>query len=174
MYGYVNRIRITQPDKTFVWETEVFESPSLNPNPSKDIIKVSSSLFSTSGSSTRGKPRRILSTDGASTDLERERDAQIFKALEELTGGLNTDTPRFVDTWKEKHPFERIMEAITLAKTKGRKPVQYVDSILIGWEANGYPKTREERVNEKRANGNGSSKQETEGEKIDRILGVTR
>lgn len=93
-------------------------------------------------------------TDFNEIDLnDIERDSEIFTSLSELTGGLNTDTPRFVDTWKEKHSFEKILEAIALAKTKGRKPVQYVDSILIGWEANGYPKTRDERVNEKRANG---------------------
>lgn len=85
------------------------------------------------------------------TTPDSEIDKKIFTALTELTGGLlNTDTPRVVDVWKEKHPFERIMQAIDVAKSKGRKPVQYVDSILIGWEANGYPKTREERVNEKR------------------------
>lgn len=88
-------------------------------------------------------------------NLEKEidSDGEIFKALENLTGALNTKTPRFVDTWKEKHPPARILEAIALAKTKGRKPVEYVDSILIGWEANGYPKTREEMINERKNTG---------------------
>jgi DNA-binding transcriptional ArsR family regulator len=74
----------------------------------------------------------------------------VFLALENLTGGLNTDTPRFVDTWREKHDESRIMQAIELAQTKGRKPVQYVDAILMGWESNGYPKTREEKVQERK------------------------
>lgn len=159
LYGYMNRIRITQPGKTFEWITEVFESPSLNPNPSKDIIKVSSLGFSTSGSSTRGKPRRILSTEGASTELEIDNgDAEIFTALSEMTGGgLNSNTPKFVDAWKEKHEPARILQAIGIAKEKKARSLKYVDEILIGWEANGYPKTREERVNEKRSNGNGKA-----------------
>jgi hypothetical protein len=155
-YGYMNRIRITNDNKTFDWMTDVYESPSQNPKPSTQIQKASGGK-STSGSSTRGKPHNIVKTDGASTDSDI--DSEIFKALEELTGGLNTNTPRFVDTWKEKHPVERIMEAIALAKTTGRKPVQYVDSILVGWEANGYPKTREQRVQDARKNGNGSKPQ---------------
>lgn len=94
-------------------------------------------------------------TETTTETTEKEIDSQIFTALENLTGGLNSNTPKFVDAWKERHTPVRILEAIALAKTKGRKPVQYVDEILIGWEANGYPKTREERVSEKRGNGNG-------------------
>lgn len=83
--------------------------------------------------------------------VNQDIDRQIFTALESLTGGLlRSDTPRMVDTWKEKHPFERIMQAIDLAKAKGRMPVTYVDSILIGWEANGYPKTREQQIAERK------------------------
>jgi hypothetical protein len=80
-----------------------------------------------------------------------EIDSKIFKALETLTGGgLNSDTPRLVDTWKEKHNLFWIINAITVAKGKGARSPKYVDEILISWEANGYPKTREERVKEKR------------------------
>jgi DnaD/phage-associated family protein len=77
--------------------------------------------------------------------IERD-DAQIFQALEKLMGALNTSVPRFVDTWLEKHPLEKILEAIEVAKEKGARSEKYVDKVLIGWEANGYPKTREEQV----------------------------
>jgi DnaD/phage-associated family protein len=81
------------------------------------------------------------------TTLEpSEIDKAIFAALEDLMGALNTDTPRLVDTWKEKHPLERILQAVGIAKTKGARSEKYVDKVLIGWEANGYPKTREEQV----------------------------
>jgi DnaD/phage-associated family protein len=84
-------------------------------------------------------------------EISGNSDSQIFKALSELTGGgLNSETTRFVDEWKEKHPTEWILKAIEITKEKGARSVRYVDSIIIGWEANGYPKSREDRVAEKR------------------------
>jgi hypothetical protein len=61
-YGYMNRIRITLPGNKFDWITEVYESPSLNPNPSASYRK------STSGSSTSGKPTDIVNTEGEITE----------------------------------------------------------------------------------------------------------
>src|SRR3990172_5324235 len=119
-----------------------------------------SALFAENGQSSLTKSGKLdsrkastIKRNAETTTETTDIDSEIFKALEELTGGLNTNTPRFVDAWKEKHPVERIMEAIALAKTTGRKPVQYIDSILIGWEANGYPKTREQRIQDARKNG---------------------
>lgn len=66
-YGYMNRIRVSKDGGKFDWITEVYESPSQNPSPSKGFIKTSGG-FSTSGSSTCGEPRDILSTDLQSTD----------------------------------------------------------------------------------------------------------
>jgi hypothetical protein len=86
---------------------------------------------------------------------EKERgDAAIFQALAELTGGgINSDTPRLVDTWMEKHTLFWVLKAVSVAKEKGARSPRYIDEILISWEANGYPKTREERVKEKRNGG---------------------
>lgn len=71
-YGCMNRIRITLEGGKFDWITEVYESPSQNPNPSKDVIKTSSRI-STSGSSTSGKLPDIVITDGINTEsLKRE------------------------------------------------------------------------------------------------------
>jgi hypothetical protein len=79
---------------------------------------------------------------------------EIFKALSDLTGGgLNGDTPRLVDTWLEKHTLFWVLKAVEIAKLKGARSPRYVDEVLISWEANGYPKSREERVKEKRNNG---------------------
>jgi hypothetical protein len=81
-------------------------------------------------------------------------DAEIFKALSQITGGaLNTDTPRLVDTWKEKHTLYWIIRAVAVAKDKGARSPKYVDEVLVSWEANGYPKSREDRVKEKRNGG---------------------
>ena len=62
--GYMNRIRVTLEQNRFDWITEVYESPSQNPN------KQSSMRFSTSGQSTSGKVNDIVSTDLPSTELK--------------------------------------------------------------------------------------------------------
>lgn len=85
LYGYMNRIRVTKPDGTFDWITEVFESVSQNPNPSSSVRKsttgLSSVRLSTSGSSTSGKPADIVSTEESITkDLMRgilENEAKV-------------------------------------------------------------------------------------------------
>lgn len=85
---------------------------------------------------------------------ETDIDGEIFKALAGITGGgLNSDTPRLVDTWKEKHNLYWILRAVAVAKEKGARSAKYVDEVLVSWEANGYPKSREERVKEKRNGG---------------------
>jgi DnaD/phage-associated family protein len=149
-YGYMNRIRVTVENNKFDWITEVFESPSQNPNPSKEIV-IASGGFPTSGSSTSGKVPDIESTEETSTK-ERERlDAEVCKKLSELSGGsLNSDTPQMLDEWRINHSQERILQAIGIAKEKRARSAKYVDEILIGWEANGYPKTREQQVSERR------------------------
>lgn len=136
-FGYINRHRVQGAKGKFTWFSDIYEDPTQNPNPQ------SSGRFSTSGLPTSGKPHDIVSTDTVSTD---SREGEIFSALENLSGGLNTEAPRLVDVWMEKHTTDRIMQAVAMAKQKGRKPIQYVDAILQDWEANGYPKTREQSV----------------------------
>ena len=63
-YGYMNRIRVTKPDHTFDWITEVYESPSQNPTPG------ASRRLSTSGSSTSGKVPHIVKTEPLNTEPE--------------------------------------------------------------------------------------------------------
>ena len=45
-----------------------------------------------------------------------------------------------------------------MAEDKGARHQNYVDRILIGWEANGYPKSREEKVQGAKSKRNGASK----------------
>lgn len=56
----------------------------------------------------------------------------------------NGQTADYLDTWKAIHSDEKIMLALDKAKGKNQK---YADSILRGWEKDGYPMTKEERVN---------------------------
>jgi|SRR5688572_15152996 len=152
-FGYMNRIRITNPDGTFDWETEVFESPSLNPNPS-------TRRFSTSGSATSGKVPDVLKTELTSTD--RERFAEVAKAVSELQGGgLKPTDADLITEWLTKHEDKYIFNAIAIARGQGARSSKYVDNVLIGWEANGYPLSRDQKVqNAKKPAGAGNSNAE--------------
>jgi DnaD/phage-associated family protein len=94
----------------------------------------------------------ITTENTTETERSEAADAEVFNALSEMTGGgLNSNTPKFVDAWKERHTIAWILKAIGIARENKARSVKYVDEILIGWEAKGYPKTREERVSEKRS-----------------------
>lgn len=56
----------------------------------------------------------------------------------------NGETGKLIDTWKAMHSDEKIMLALDKAKGKNQK---YADTILRGWEKDGYPPTKEDRVN---------------------------
>jgi DNA replication protein DnaD len=58
-------------------------------------------------------------------------------------------TRDLVTTWREKHTDEWIIKALDMSRGKNQK---YTDAILINWEANGYPPTREEKVKNARSN----------------------
>jgi len=105
----------------------------------EQIKKASASPHEAGASPGEGKKELIKNLD--------DRFAAIAKQLSELTGGsLNTSSADLISTWMEIHPDEWIFKAIGLAKYNGARHQNYVDKILVGWEANGYPKTREEKV----------------------------
>lgn len=89
------------------------------------------------------KEREIASTDSAFPE--------IVNALEALVGGLKGDDARLIGIWLEKHTVERIKQAIEVARGNGARSAKYVDEVLISWEAHGYPKSREERVAERKS-----------------------
>lgn len=96
------------------------------------------------GLSENGQSLTEITTEITKTD---ERFAEISRSLALLSGGtLNSTSADLITTWLEKHTSEWIRKAIDLAKEKKAKSANYVDSILIGWEANGYPKSRAEKV----------------------------
>jgi hypothetical protein len=130
----------------FDWITEVFESPSANP-------RKTSGGFSTSGLSTSGKLPDIVNTDLVITDLDRFK--AVIKKLEGVVGSLNGQTADYVNGWLPVHEDKWIFNAIAI--TVGKRItragfVKYTDEILLGWEANGYPKPREERVKDAKSN----------------------
>jgi DnaD/phage-associated family protein len=76
-----------------------------------------------------------------------DRFGAVAKKLSELTGGaLNSLTAGLISEWLPKHTNDWIFKAIEMAIAKRAKSEKYVDRILIGWEANGYPKSRAEQV----------------------------
>lgn len=100
-------------------------------------------------------------------NLRDERFARVVENLSMVTGGgLNPLSADLISTWIEKHSDEWIFKAIEIARSKGARSEKYVDSILIGWEANGYPKTRDEKVKASKK----SVKGRTQDEKIASIL----
>lgn len=77
--------------------------------------------------------------------------SQATSKLTTLRGGaLNSIDVDYLNTWTERHTDEWIGKAIDAAQAKGARSSAYVDRILIGWEANGYPKTREQLIQERK------------------------
>jgi DNA-binding Lrp family transcriptional regulator len=87
----------------------------------------------------------------------RERVGEILKKHENK---LVPNSNEIIDAWLEYHTLERIEQAA--AKYTG-KNVNYLDTVLIDWQVNGYPPTRQERIE-------GAKKQpETTGPVINRL-----
>lgn len=82
LYGYMNRIRTKLDNGKFDWTTDVYESPSQNPKPTKGIIiaiptkRTTGKKSKTSGAkrtgakSTRAKRTDLTSTDSPTTELQ--------------------------------------------------------------------------------------------------------
>jgi len=82
----------------------------------------------------------------------------IAQKLALLTGGaINTSSADLISTWMEKHTDTWIYKAIDMAIEKKARSANYVDTVLINWEAKGYPKSREEKVKGARNAANQSS-----------------
>lgn len=135
-FGYMNRIRLSLPDKTFDWVTEVYESPSQNPHPEKGIIKKEASgRFSTSGSSTSGKVPHIVTTDEINNEEEDAKNA--FSLYEQEIGVI---TPKIADAladWEKLVPAKWIEDAISIAVKQNARNMAYIEGILKRWKAQG-------------------------------------
>jgi DnaD/phage-associated family protein len=132
MYGYMNRIRIKLPNGKFEWTTEVYESPSQNPNPSKGIIKTSGAKR-TSAIPTSAKPHHILST-------EQEQDAALSKiatAYQSEIGLITSMTADDIQDAVVTYPLQWILDAIHEAAQHNKRNWKYCLAILKRWHAQG-------------------------------------
>lgn len=140
LYGYMNRIRLTLPDGTFDWITEVFESPSQNPHPSTSVRKSTTGQsrvgLSTSGSSTSGKPADIVSTDSVLN--VNERTALLSKLYQD---NITLITPIMADTLQDAvldYPDSSWYEpAFKIAVDNNARNWRYVVTILKNWKEKG-------------------------------------
>jgi len=134
MYGYMNRIRISNQDGTFDWITEVFESPSQNPNPSSSV------RFSTSGLSTSGKPADIVSTDLTSTEsINVNERTKILSNL--FQNNIALITPIMAESIKDAavefpdHTW--YVPAFKIAIENSARNWKYIYTVLSNWKTNG-------------------------------------
>lgn len=133
------------------------------------LIKADSSHLSKDTQATRQGRLKPLEHNHPLTTIKPERDSIATKLAELQGGGLNSMDAQRISEWKASHTDEWITKAIQTAKDAGARSSAYVDRILIGWEANGYPKTREQLISERRASR--PAPKETTSEMIDRVLG---
>lgn len=100
------------------------------------------------------------------TETTDNRFARVSKKLSQLTGGsLNSLAADLIGTWLEKHTDEWIIKAIDMAMAKKARSEKYVDKILINWEANGYPESREAQIQGAKNGDHKSSNQRRAGSK---------
>lgn len=135
--GYMNRIRTSMPDGTFEWETEIYESPSQNPNPNE---KVTTRRFSTSGSSTSGETPDIVNTDEPNTDSEEdgETSENVFATYEQEIGPLTPMIAQSLQDDEKEHAAHWVCEAIKIASKRGARNYSYISAILKRWKTDGY------------------------------------
>ena len=83
----------------------------------------------------------------------------IIHAMENCGMFPNSTTPQLVGDWISEHSTEWILNAIERGKGKNQN---YVDKILIGWKANGYPKSRQQQIDAARAPGDNQRSQSSQ------------
>jgi DnaD/phage-associated family protein len=147
MYGYMTRIRTKLENGKFEWATEVYESPSQNPHPSKAVITASVTKCTTAICTSTNKPD-IVSTESLSTDEPNEEEAQpdenqiiraeIFKAYENEIGML---TPFIADAIEDVllsgTPSKWVVDSFREAASQNARSWKYCAAILKRWVAQG-------------------------------------
>lgn len=187
LFGYMTRTRTTNPDGTFTWITNVYESPSLNTNPAKGFVKNTSSVRkSTTGSSTRlptsGKPRHVLKTKkpvkteedyGATTEYMKnlehraETIAKYFRLSVLRTSNEDANIAPLmkqiiVNCAKEYEDESWYEPAFTMMVKNCTSPTfTYVETILENWKKYGFgklPPEFEKKNGDHNGNKNGNSR----------------
>lgn len=155
--GYMNRIRIKKENGSFDWITEVYESPSQNPSPSKGFTK-SSGAKRTSALPTSAKPPDIDITDLPSTDIEDEEETDpktqnLFSVYESEIGIITPIIADAIEDWSKTLPEKWVRDAIAEAAKNNARAWSYVEAILKRWKAQGNQEPMKAK-----ANGNGKHK----------------
>jgi hypothetical protein len=95
--------------------------------------------------STKAESRLSLNGTAETTQENTSDDKfkKIINAMQSRGQFPNSQTPGLVQEWIEKHETGWILKALELSQGKSQV---YTDKILLSWEANGYPRSREEQL----------------------------
>jgi DnaD/phage-associated family protein len=76
----------------------------------------------------------------------------IAQKLSELKCRFNPNSANIIQAWKDTFPDEIILRAIQDAADRKKVSLPYIDQIIVSWQLNGIPPTREERAKNVRQN----------------------
>jgi hypothetical protein len=147
LYGYMNRIRVKLENGKFDWITDVYESPSQNPNPTKGIIKTSVSKRTTAKRTSAKKPD-IVKTKESNTDTPSSEGAGATPAAEPQPTKAQ-DFPsnvlfrEVVGRWPAKGMWHKILHSVSLVEKRLLRPATKEDlqPFYEEWLERGYMQT---------------------------------
>jgi DnaD/phage-associated family protein len=70
----------------------------------------------------------------------------IAQKLSDLKCRFNPNSANIIQAWKDAFPDEIILRAIQDAADRKKVSMPYIDQIIVSWQLNGIPPTREERA----------------------------
>lgn len=154
LYGYMNRIRIKLENGKFDWITEVFESPSQNPNPAKGFLK-SSGAKCTTANCTSAKGSDIGITEEVITDKKHDDEAAqalatISKAYESEIGLITAFIADDLKDAASTYPLKWVLDAIHEAAVQNKRGWKYCLAILKRWKAQGNQDPVKQKVTTKK------------------------
>lgn len=74
----------------------------------------------------------------------------ISQKLSDLKCRFDPNSAVIIQGWKDTFPDEIILRAIQDAAARKKISIPYIDRIIIDWQANGVPPTRDERISQAR------------------------
>ena len=168
VHGYLNRVRVTRKDHTFYWVTEIYESPSLNPNPqASGGFSATGQQKPVAGFPVTGKPTDIISTDLINTEEATTRDddtQNIFTLYEQNIGLLTPMIALSLGDAEEMYGPVWIGDAIKIAVENNKRNWKYCEAILKRWATEG----KDDGMKPKSAKG--KKKQTTAADALDGYL----
>jgi len=111
-----------------------------------ELCKMQDSNLTSSSVSTRHDVNNESETT-TNKDISPIKKDEVLTAMQQAGMYPNSTTPQLLAEWRKVHSDEWIIKAIERSKGKNQN---YADKILLGWEAEGYPKPRAELVTERK------------------------